>query len=68
MWFTIIMLAGPVFLPILDVVTPGSNVFFLLAGFWALASIVLVPTYWIARVWRRAWRDGDRRADARVTD
>lgn len=60
MRFTIIALGVPFLLLLLDAATPGSHGFGMLAVLWLLPAVPMTGYYWIARVVRRAWRDGAR--------
>lgn len=59
--FTLLMLLAPLLILSFagrDPVMPNLAMF---GALWLLADVPILGVYWLARVVRRAWRDGDRR-------
>lgn len=61
MWFTITMFGGSIALMLVAVSLFGPGVLSTIGFLWFAVSFPLVGYYWITRVVRRAWRDGEKR-------
>lgn len=64
MLFTAKMFGGSIALMLLAHYLLGDGIVTTIGALWFIASFPLVGYYWIARVVRRAWRDGSRAGDA----
>jgi len=65
MRFTVTMFGGSFALMLIAYNLFGGGILTTIGALWFLVSIPMVSYYWITRVVRRAWRDGQKRdADA----